>query len=51
VCRDQIRQDLGAARGGKHAVTALKRGLDDVAAETAGASCDEPDLGHEGFPF
>ena len=50
VCRDQILEDLGAARGGEHAITAFERGLDDVAAETAGASCDEPYLGHE-VPF
>jgi hypothetical protein len=48
---DQVRQGLGATRGGEHSIAALERGLDDVAAETAGASCDEPDLGHENFSF
>jgi hypothetical protein len=51
MCREEVLQGLGATRGGDHAISALERGLDDVAAETAGASCDEPNLGHERRSF
>ncbi len=51
VCRGEVLEGLGATRGGQHAVASLEHRLDDVAAETAGTSCDEPDLGHASLPF
>jgi hypothetical protein len=49
ACRSQVLEDLEAPRGGQHAVISREQGLDDVAAETTGTSCDEPDLGHVSF--
>jgi hypothetical protein len=43
----EVRQGVGVPRGGGDPVPALQRGLDERAAQAAGRTGDEPDLGHE----
>jgi hypothetical protein len=43
----EVRQRRGAARGRSDRVPPLQRGLDKRAAQAAGRTGDEPDLGHE----